>query len=304
MISRRFAPPTSWLLAFETVARRGSVTDAAHELDLTQGAVSRQIQKLEGQVGVALFQREGKRLVLTPQGALYVSEIRTAITQIMNATIALKTNPEGGVLNLAILPAFGAHWLAPRLPDFLRCNPGVTLNLTTRTAPFDFATDTLHAAIHFGAHDWPDTHALPLWKEDLVLVVAPSVLAGAPPVIASLADIPRLELETRPKAWAQWGAAHQGAQFGDTMMVLDQFATMSTAAQSGLGAALMPYYLVQGDIAAGRLVTMSDARRISVGAYYLVWPKGADTYPALTALRGWLSECCDCGDTAPTAVAP
>ncbi len=150
MIARRFLPPLPWLTAFEAVARLGSVTDAAAELDLTQGAVSRQIQKLEEQLDVVLFIRDKRRLVVTPAGRSYAEKVHTLISGLANATLALTSNPDGGLLELAILPAFGTHWLAPQLPQFLGAHPGVTINLATRTEPFHFKHEKFHAAIHFG----------------------------------------------------------------------------------------------------------------------------------------------------------
>lgn len=288
-LSRRFTPPMSWLTAFEAVARLGSVTDAARELDLTQGAVSRQVQKLEDAVQAPLFQRDRKRMVLTPQGAAYADRVRKAVGEIAAATIALQANPEGGALNLAILPAFGAHWFAPRLPDFLRAHPGITLNLGTRTEPFDFSQEEFHGAIHFGADDWPDTGALKLWDEQVIPVAAPDLAAGD---VDAITTLPRLQLQSRPWAWDCWLETHGLSPAGAPAMVLDQFATMAQAAQSGLGVALMPDYLVEQDIARGKLALIPGAKPVSVGAYYLVWPQSGAAYPALAALRDWLAALC------------
>ncbi len=282
-MTRRFSPPISCLTAFEAVARLGSVVGAAQELDLTQSAVSRQIQKLEALVGTPLFERARKRLKLTEPGARYAREVRAALAQISNATIALQANPDGGVLNLAILPSFGTHWLAPRLPGFMRAHPGITLNLSTRIVPFDFAAEGFHGAIHFGRDDWPGAQAVKLWDETMLAVVAPALLQeGAAP------DLPRLQLETRPDAWAQWAAAQGREEPGRPAMVVDQFATMLKAAQAGLGVALMPDYLVESALAQGSLVVLPQTKPVSTGAYFLVWPTGGTTYPALVAFRDWL----------------
>ena len=101
--SKRFLPSTRQLLAFESVARHQSVTAAAQELSLTQSAVSRQLQKLEAQIDIALFDRKRKRVKLTAAGEIYLEEIQAALKQIANVTLRLKSNPEGGSLNLAHL---------------------------------------------------------------------------------------------------------------------------------------------------------------------------------------------------------
>ncbi|WP_299351116.1 LysR substrate-binding domain-containing protein [uncultured Shimia sp.] len=288
-VPRRFLPPLPWLSAFESVARLESVTEAAVELDLTQGAVSRQIQKLEDQLDVALFHREKRRLTVTPAGRAYAVEVQKALSGVANATLALKANPEGGLLELAILPAFGAHWLAPRLPTFLAEYPGVTLNLATRTAPFEFAIDQFHAAIHFGQDDWPGTQSLKLMDEEVVPVAAPSICGGVL-TMGQLKTLPLLQLQTRSWAWQQW-FERQGQNYRPSKgIAFDQFATMLQATVFGAGAALMPRYLVEADLAKGTLVSDPNASRTSLGAYYLVWPDALNDHPPIVALRTWAAD--------------
>lgn len=286
-IPRRFLPPLPWLSAFESVARLGSVTEAALELDLTQGAVSRQIQKLEELLEVPLFHREKRRLTVTPAGKAYAVEVQKALSGVANATLALKANPDGGLLELAILPAFGAHWLAPRLPSFLAQNPGVTINLATRVEPFEFAREKFHAAIHFGQDDWPGARSLKLMDEEVVVVASPDVCGGALDVEA-LRGLPLLQLETREDAWARW-FEHQGQvpPLGQGI-AFDQFATMLRATVFGAGAALMPRYLVEAELKDGTLVTDPQARKTSLGAYFLVWPEALTEHPPVAAFRGWI----------------
>ncbi len=113
MLPRRYLPPIPALMALEAVARLGTASAAADELSLTQGAISRALQGLEGQLGVTLIRREKQRLHLTPAGQDYVAEVRKALNLLASASITLRANPTGGSLNLSILPAFGMHWLAP-----------------------------------------------------------------------------------------------------------------------------------------------------------------------------------------------
>ncbi|HOZ33302.1 MAG TPA: LysR family transcriptional regulator, partial [Tabrizicola sp.] len=115
MLPRRYLPPIPALMALEAVDRLGTASAAAEELSLTQGAISRSLQGLESQLGVPLMIRERQRLRLTPAGHDYVAEVRKALHLLASASLGLRANPTGGSLNLAILPAFGMHWLAPRL---------------------------------------------------------------------------------------------------------------------------------------------------------------------------------------------
>lgn len=285
---RRFLPSISSLLALEAVDRLGSASAAAHELSLTQSAISRQLKAMEEQLGVELIQRTQMRLQLTPAAVEYVETARSALHQLAQASLKLKANPTGGMLNLSILPAFAMHWLAPRLQDFARKNPGVTVNLNTRLRPFDFATEGFDAAIHFGTRDWPGVDYLELTREEVVPVCAPALHAQSEGEPDWLQTAPLLHLDTRPDAWEQWFAAQGVEAFGVRGMLFDQFATMIQATVHGLGVALLPSYLVTQDLAEGRLVCAWDGPRISLGRYYLVWPQQTSPSPPLQAFCGWL----------------
>ncbi len=153
---RRPLPKLIGLQAFEAIARLGSVSRAADELCLTQGAVSRQLQALETLLTVQLFRRSKKRLLLTQAGAGYLHDVKVGLGLLGEATDALlSTQGRGGTLRLATLPTFGAKWLVPRLRRFCEEHPHITLDLITRLAPFDFAIEPLDGAIHFGGRDWP-----------------------------------------------------------------------------------------------------------------------------------------------------
>lgn len=289
---RRFLPSISLLTAFEAVCRTGSTAAAARELALTQGAVSRLVQNLEGQLGVALFLRERRRLVPTRAALAYAQDVRKALDLIARSSLGVRSNPGGGVLSLAILPTFGTRWLAPRLSDFLAAHPGVTINLATRLRPFDFARDSMDAAIHFGVDDWPGAGHMKLFDERMIATCAPDFLRRGPVAVPSdLAGLPLLQLETRPQAWAAWFARH-GVTAGVPMrgMMFDQFATMIQAAISGVGLALLPEFLAEAEIAEGRLVrACPDAGAVTgVGSYWLVWPEGGADHPPLQPFRDWL----------------
>lgn len=285
MLPRRFLPSTAALTAFEAAARHGSATQAAAELSLTQGAVSRQIRALEDQLGVPLMLRQGRALALTPAGARYAEEVRKVLAQLGQATIALRTNPDGGTLALAILPAFGMHWLAPRLPAFGRAHPEVTVTLSTRMVPFDFAQDRFDAAIHFGREDWPGAHHMYLAPETVLAVCAQGLLDQGP-----LRDHTLLHLETRPRGWARWFAAQGMEPPSEPGMTFDQFSTMAQAAVHGLGVALLPTFVAAPYLDAGTLELAAPDRQESIGNYYLVWPAHRPETAALRLFRSWLAR--------------
>jgi LysR family glycine cleavage system transcriptional activator len=290
---RRLTPSISLLSAFEAVCRTGSTLSAARDLDLSQGAVSRLIQNLEGQLGVTLFLREGRRLVPTDAALSYRRDVVKALELIRNGAVRLRSNSSGGTFSLSVLPAFGAKWLTPRLPRFLAAHPGITLHLGTRVRPFDFEEEGFDAAIHFGSEDWPHAGFVKLFDEELVVVASPAFLERHPVATArDVADVPRLQLESRPAAWNLWFSQQALAAPAPDGMQFDQFAPMVEAAVYGLGIALLPNFLAEAEIEAGRLSGLFPAIKPGAGSYYLVWPKTGAWYPPLQAFRSWLAQEC------------
>ncbi|MGV6804408.1 MAG: LysR substrate-binding domain-containing protein [Ruegeria sp.] len=298
---RRLFPSISSLRALEALDRLGSASAAAEELALTQSAVSRQLQTLETQLGVQLVLRDRKRLALSPVAQNYVGEVRQALTQIAQASLKLHVSPVGGTLSLAILPTFGMRWLVPRLPDFARLHPDITINMSTRLRPFNFASEPFDAALHFGEPDWPGTERLLLKVERVIPVCAPALLpAGPPRNPRDLLKMPLLHIQTRPRAWQDWFQkmeVEHSAPLPGT--VHDQFTTIYQAALHGLGVALLPNYLIEQDLATGKLTTAySDTAKI-MGAYYLVWPKSKSDDLSLREFRHWLASQAQGDETLP-----
>lgn len=290
MRPRRFLPSLSLLSAFEAVLRTSSISAAAREVNLTQSTVSRLIQNLEQQLGRPLFERHRLRLIPTEAALAYGRDVTRALDLIQRGSMEFSANPGGGALSLAILPAFGTRWLAPRLGKFLTRNPGVTINLATRLKRFNFAAEGFDAAIHFGMDDWRDAGHMKLFEEALTACISPTLLAEHPVhTVHDMLDLPLLQLETRSNAWKTWFAAQGADSPSVTGMLLDQFATMTQAAISGLGVALLPDYLADIEVEEKRLVPLLKRSVPGTGAYWLVWPRSRPNYPPLEAFRTWLA---------------
>ena len=299
-IERRLLPSIASLRALEALDRLGSATAVAEELNQTQSAVSRQLQALEAQLGADLIVRERKRMILTPAAQEYVQDIRAALQQIAQASLNLRVNPEGGSLNLAILPTFGMRWLVPRLSAFAQQHPEVTINMSTRLERFNFGSEPFDAAIHYGTGDWPGTDRLKLLSEQVLPVCAPDLIEKD--TIAHPRDLltyPLLQIQTRPQAWAQWFASWGMQDVKLSGTVYDQFSTITQAAIHGLGVALLPDYLAKSEIDTGRLVPAYGAATRSLGSYYLVWPKEKARKQALRLFRDWLATQAETEDGLP-----
>lgn len=285
----RFLPSMISLQAFEAAARHLSFSRAAEELSLTQSAVSRQMRTLETLLRVKLFHRVRQRLSLTEAGVAYLPEVRECLSRIEAATLELMSHQgTGGVLNLAILPTFGTRWLIPRMSSFAQMHPHVMVNFSTRAVKFDFATERLDAAIHFGDVTWPGVIAHRLMGEDVVVVCAPSLRKR----LRSSKDLSHhtlLQHTTRPYAWQEWLAA-MGVQDVNPMKGprFEHFSMVIQAAVAGLGIAILPEFLVEQEIAAGELIQPFAHPVRSTHAYHLVYPEEKRDLPALRAFREWL----------------
>jgi len=288
---KTFLPAVSDLQAFESAARHTSISRAAEELHLTQSAVSRKIGQLEAQLGMALFHRVRQRVVLTDAGRVYAADVRAALQQLSAATQKAMSYSEGdGLLNLAVLPTFGTRWLIPRLGDFARLYPKVTVNMAARSEPFDFAQAPLDAAIHFGAPHWAGAVCEYLMHEQVVPLCSPAYRRQLGiKRVQDLATAMLLQQTTRPSQWADWFEqvgvdglhALRGPRF-------EQFSMIAQAAVSGLGAALLPRFLVEAEIAAGTLVQLFPQALSSNDAYYLVYPESRAEAPLVQAFRDWI----------------
>ncbi len=292
---RRDLPSLSSLEAFEAAARHLSFTRAADDLHITQGAVSRQVQALEEQLGVVLFHRVRKRIALTAAGAAYLPKVRAALDRLEAATAQLRTfkGASAGALNLAILPTFGTKWLIPRLPAFMAAHPEVLVNFSTRLDVFDFADEDLDAAIHHGEKDWPGPVALDhLMDEEVLVMGSPALVrkAGlrAP---ADVAGQVHLQLASRPTAWREWldGVGLRGLD-GRRGPRFEHHAMVIQAAVAGLGLAVLPRFLVEEELRTERLVSPFPKATVRSGAYWLVCPETRHDAPALAAFRGWLLD--------------
>lgn len=294
---RRNIPPLIQLQAFSAAARHLNFTRAGEEILLTQSAISRQMRALERTLGVVLFRRSRNGLELTSQGTAYLAHVRAGLEILESATEDLRARESrNDSLTLAILPTFGRKWLIPRLADFSRRHPMIVVNLVTRHAAFDFAAvPEIDAAIHFGPKKWPGSVAVQmdrLMGERTVVICSPNLLASrhAPVTTAELGSRTLLHHSTRPSAWGDWFA---GAGIEDVPVATgpryEHFDMTVQAAQAGLGFAVMPEFLLDGDLAEDRLVIAPGLPSVeSRHAYYFVYSQGRSDRRPLRIFRKWL----------------
>lgn len=287
---RRKIPSTAALVSFESAARHESFTKAAQELSLTQGAVCRQIAALEGFLNVELFRRSRRGVKLTEAGLSYSRQVAAQLDAVERDTLSVMGQQGAVTIELAVVPTFGTRWLLPRLKDFQRLHPHVTVNLTNRTRPFLFADTPFDAAIYFGDGEWPGAQAFPLMGERSVPVCSPALLPGGTlQNPAALAELPLLQQTTRPYAWRQWFSS-AGVQVARDLTGprYELFSMLAQAAIHQMGVALIPPFLIGQELLRKELViahqhAFSDAR-----AYHLMIPERKVESASLKAFRDWL----------------
>ncbi|MCK8778916.1 LysR family transcriptional regulator [Rhizobium sp. NTR19] len=290
-LSRRLLPSTSALAAFDSVARLGSFSAAAEELSLTQGAISRQVSGLEEQLGILLFDRTSRGVMLTAAGADYAKAIAAALSQIRSASLQAMTKQHSDQLNLAILPTFGTRWLMPRIPQFVARHPEITLNFATRIGTFDFDREGIDMAIHVGQPDWPGAESTFLMEEMVAPVSSPAFLKAHPIKKGQdLLHLPLLHMASRPGAWAHWFESLGISATPSEGMRFEQFGNVAQACIAGLGVALMPLFLIDSELASGQLVEAFPHQVRSPSAYYAVAPVSKKDFRPVMAFRAWLLE--------------
>ncbi|CAK9891941.1 MULTISPECIES: LysR family transcriptional regulator [Pseudomonas] len=287
---RRKIPSTAALVCFETAARHESFTKASQELSLTQGAVCRQIAGLEEFLNVELFRRSRRGVKLTEAGLSYSRRVATQLDAVERDTLSVMGQQGANVIELAVVPTFGTQWLLPRLKDFQQRHPEVTVNLTNRTRPFLFADTSFDAAIYFGDADWSGTESHRLMGENPVPVCSPAMLAGNQQLSPEqIAQLPLLQQTTRPYAWRQWfNSLEMNVARDMTGPRYELFSMLAQAAMHEMGVALIPPFLIQRELAEGRLVVASPHALSSIKAYYLMIPERKVESASLRAFRDWL----------------
>lgn len=252
---RTFTPSLTSLRAFEAYARTGRLVDAAAELRVTHGAISRQIKQLEEQIGVRLLTGHPGKVVLTEQAKLYARELTRTFDEIEAASAALRQADEAR-LQILCPGSFAMRWLIPRLRDFSERHPQVSLDLVDSSGPWAPSTDGPHGAIRVADYEGTtQARALPFMRRRFGPVVSPTLCGNGAMDLAALLAMPRLHVSSIPTDWEDWAREYgmplpQNARelsYGRSFHLLE-------AAQSGLGASIADLIYVAAEIEAGRLI--------------------------------------------------
>ncbi|HAY0632299.1 TPA: LysR family transcriptional regulator [Serratia marcescens] len=283
--------PLGGLRCFEAAARLESFTQAAQGLNLTHGAVSRAVRALEEELGVALFERRHRRVLLTAAGRKLFQATQQAFGILDHTALELRQQALDAPLVLSCEPTLLMRWLIPRLPAFQQAHPDINLQLVAGGGPFSFH-DGITAAIRRNDFDWgKQVHSLALFSEKVGPVCQPAALARmtiAEGCLRSLRPGAKLlHAATRPDAWWHWAQQQGMALVGHTEQRFDHFYFSLQAAVAGLGIAMGPWLQVRDDLAAGLLSAPFGFTPDGSG-YYLLSPQAIVPGSALARLAEWL----------------
>lgn len=284
--------PLNTLPAFAVVARLSNLRAAAEQLHLTHSALSQQIKLLEQQLGFALFDRRGRRLVLNAAGAALLRGVEPALAQLEAArvdaaTAAARTEP---YIRLTVTPSFAQRWLLPRMGRWHARHPGRGIDLHTSQEPVDLTREGFHAALRQGHGPWHGLEAEPL-------IDSPRILVGSRAAAERLRGRGPAALTTEPllgnvATWERWFAlaglkarVHPVAAFNDAGLMLQ-------AVEQDLGLALVRGLLVADALRQGTLVRLAPLALPGQASdtYSLAYPPAQRDTAALHALRDWLHE--------------
>jgi LysR family glycine cleavage system transcriptional activator len=283
-------PPLKSIRVFEVAARLGSFTLAAEELNVTHGAVSRQVAILEEWLGTSLFTRLNRRVVLTAEGRTLLAEVEPAFNRIALAAASLAVNRKMTTLAVNAPPTFTMRWLIPRLPKFFREHDAIDVHLTTSIRPVDFASGTYDVAIRRGSDTHKDLHTRVFLPEVLVPVCSNALYQRVK--LKTPSDLARqvlIHTETAPMAWPDWlRSAGVTGQPADRSLRFEEMFYAVEAATNGLGIALAPAALVADDIFAKRLVMPFPVPSSRQHDYRVLYPKRSKKQAAIENFSAWL----------------
>lgn len=289
----RTLPPLNGLRAFEAAARHLSFTRAAEELNVTQAAISHQIKALEERLGIRLFRRLNRALMLTDEGQRLYPVARDAFDRLAEAVESLRERYTMRSLTVSVLPSFAAKWLVPRLSRFQARHPDIDLRITATERTVDLVRDDVDVALRFGSGGWSGVRADLVLEDQVTPVCSPALLSHLRSP-ADLAHVTLLHENMLPLGefpdWANWLQAagvhgvdvSRGLRFSHTHILLQ-------AAIDGRGVALGQMALAADDLAEGRLVAPFELR-LPVGyAYWVVYLPATAERPKIKAFRDWVS---------------
>lgn len=287
-------PPLQTLRAFEATARLSSMTLAAAELHVTHGAISRQIRKLEEHLGVKLFHRLTRQIILTEEGAEFHPAVTRLLGDLMRESERLRARLPAKNLRISTTVSFASKWLAPRLSRFRQRYPELDIQLDVTDVNVDLNDGQVDAAIRYGLSNYPDVCSERILSETVTPVCSPGFLQehNGLKEINDLSNCVLLHEYRMLANWEAWFEMTGESTFSDHQGTLWTLGSMATeAAIRGEGVALGRSVLIADDVAAGRLVVPFPQYKLKAErGYDLVYRFDDKDSFKIRTLKQWLFE--------------
>ena len=286
-------PPLNALRVFEAAARHNSFKRAAEELCVTQGAVSRHVQKLEADVGAKLFTRHHRQVRLTRDGSDYLAIVRDAFSRISQATNTLRSRGDERMLKVKLPITCAVRWLVPRLARFHGLHPEISVQITTSHDPVDFSREDIDVAVHFGRRAAAGLVSETLFHEVLIPICSPALMAG-PPALRRPRDLVNhvlLHSIRRPNDWQQWLYVAKASDVeAEHSLIFENSSLTYQGVTDGLGLAIAQLAFVADDLASGQLVAPFQTRVENDSAYILVFPRERAGLQKIRDFHAWVAR--------------
>lgn len=277
--------------AFEAAARNGSFRSAALELNLSPSAISHAIDNLEQALGAVLFERDGRAVRLTADGAQLMRHVGNAFEELRRGIEAV-TNRGPQLLRLHCAPSFAAQWLSPRLPGFLSAYPEIGVRLAASTEYPPFSADEFDADIVYGQPRGDNIILIPLAEETVTPVCNPT-MAKRLQKPDDLLELVLIQSDRKQVRWPDWFALNgiDPPRHGSGMRFDRSFLAIA-AAVDGLGVALESTLLAERELASGRLAAplLQNAQNIRYTGHHLIYPKAGVRRKTVRIFADWLCE--------------
>ena len=289
----RQLPPLNPLMAFEAAARHLSFTKAAKELNVTQGAISRQVHALEAFFGAPLFDRRGRGIDLAASAKSYGAAVIHAFEELRAATNAYAMTSERSTLTLKGYALLLHRWLMPKLPDFKKQCPKIDVRLigTSGASHVDFVKDGVDVGIRYGRGRWEGLTSHLLFRDELVPVCAPEfAVQHRLEAAEQVKDLVLLQTYARADDWTDWLKLTRGKAAVSERLSFEDLSVVHRCALDGMGIAILQKCYVDEDFVSGRLVAPFETVLHRQVGYYLVYPTSRADVPEISAFRKWLME--------------
>ena len=292
-MSQTHEPPLPALRIFECAARHVSFKKAAAELHLTASAVSHSVATLEEWLGLKLFHRRVRKLLLTDAGRAYYGKLKPALDAIGEASREVSARGRSDLLTLASAPAFARAWLLPRLKSFLNEHPDVDVRIRATSDFSEMFADDVDAMIVYDREVSPDLAAVRLMTEEMVPVCSPN-LSFSCDQISDLLKQRLIHTETKIVTWPMWlKAAGWTSMRDDRGLRFNRADLALEAAKAGLGIALESRILAEPYLRDGTLMIPYPGITIgNEGTYFFACRPAKSHLPKVDQFRTWIVRQC------------